>query len=57
MEDSRDILPINNNNKKRYSVYRFRPRTYMEGTLILVLCCILLLLLLYYLFIYDSKIK
>ena len=55
MEDSRDILPINNNDKKKYSVYRFRPRTYMEGTLILVLCCILLILLLYYLFVYNPE--
>jgi hypothetical protein len=46
-------FPIDNNNDQRYQVHRYRPRVYMEGTLILIVIAFVILLLIYYFFFMD----
>lgn len=47
--DNRDIFPISNNNKRKYVTHTFRPRTSMEGTLLLICITVFLILIIYYL--------
>lgn len=47
-----DECPVNNNNNKNYTTYKFKPQTYMRGTLLLIVVIIVILVLLYSFFTY-----
>lgn len=48
-----NIYPINNNDCKKYTVYTFKPQTYMTGTLLLIVVLIVIFVLLYSFFTYK----
>ena len=42
------VRPINNNYKEKYTLHRFRPRSFIQGTLLLIVSLIIILLIIYY---------
>ena len=44
----RQVFPINSNHKKHYEKHSYRPRFFMEGTLILFVCLLIIILFFYY---------
>jgi hypothetical protein len=41
---NKNICPINNNNNRKYKIYKFKPRPYMSGSLLLIILLFIILL-------------